>query len=122
MPRGGIVSEVSPLTTSAVSVRASTPLAAGGELRFSVAQPLRVEAGRAALAVPSGRTKAGGVIHSAVTADLAPSGRQIDVTAQWDQPLAIGELRVGAVVSHHPGHRASAAPEFLVLGGWRWQY
>ena len=122
VPRGGMVSEVSPLTTSAVSVRASTPLAAGGELRFSVAQPLRVEAGRAALAVPSGRTKAGGVIHSAVTADLAPSGRQIDVTAQWDQPLAIGELRVGAVVSHHPGHRASAAPEFLVLGGWRWEY
>ena len=122
VPRGGIVSEVSPLTTSAVSVRASTPLAAGGELRFSVSQPLRVEAGRAALAVPAARTKAGGVIHSAVTADLAPSGRQIDVAAQWDQPLAIGELRVGAVVSHHPGHRSSAAPEFLVLGGWRWQY
>ena len=119
---GGIVSAVSPLTTSAVSVALSRPFATGGTLRFSVSQPLRVEAGRAALAVPSGRTKAGDVIHIAVTADLTPSGRQIDVTAEWHQPLAIGELRVGAVVTHQPGHRAAAAPEFLILGGWRWRH
>ena len=119
---GGIVSAVSPLTTSAFSVAVSRPFATGGTLRFSATQPLRVEAGRAALAVPSGRTKAGGVVHTSVTADLAPSGRQIDVTAEWDQPLAIGELRVGAVVTHQPGHRATAAPKFLALGGWRWRY
>ena len=118
---GGVVSEISPLTTSALSVAVRRPFATGETLRFSVSQPLRVEAGRAALAVPSGRTKAGDVVYSAVTADLTPSGRQIDVTAEWHQPLAIGELRVGAAVTLQPGHRAAAAPEFLVLGGWRWR-
>ena len=120
--RHGIVTDVAPLTTSAASVAASTPVGAGGELHLSVSQPLRVEAGRATLAVPTGRTKAGEVVHSVVSADLVPSGRQVDVTAQWDQPLAVGELRVGTVVTLQPGHRAAAAPEFLVLGGWRWRY
>ena len=120
--RHGIVTDVAPLTTSAASVAASTPVGAGGELHLSVSQPLRVEAGRATLAVPTGRTKAGDVVHSVVSADLVPSGRQVDVTAQWDQPLAVGELRVGTVVTLQPGHRAAAAPEFLVLGGWRWRY
>ena len=120
---GGIVSAVSPLTTSAFSGRGEPAVR---QRRYA---PLLGDAtiagrrrGRAALAVPSGRTKAGGVVHSSVTADLAPSGRQIDVTAEWDQPLAIGELRVGAVVTHQPGHRATAAPKFLALGGWRWRY
>lgn len=121
-PRGGIVSAVSPLTTSALSLRASTPFAAGGELSFAVAQPLRVEAGRAELAVPAGRTKTGGVLRSAVEADLVPSGRQMELAAQWAGPLAVGELSVGAAVTLQPGHRAAAAPEFLVRGGWRWKH
>ena len=122
VPHGGIVSAISPLTTSAAAVSASRPFAGGGTLRVSIAQPLRVESGRGALAVPAGRTKAGEVVHRAFSADLTPSGRQIDVTAEWNQPLAIGELRVGTVVTHQPRHRASAAPEFLVRGGWRWRY
>ena len=119
---GGIVSEVAPLTTTAASIQASTPVAAGGELRFSLSQPLRVEAGRAALAVPAGRTRSGDVVYRRMSADLEPSGRQVDVAAQWDGPVAAGELRVGAVVTLQPGHRVAAAPEVLVLGGWRWRY
>ena len=86
------------------------------------AQPLRVERGRAALSVPAGRTKAGAVVRSPVAADLAPSGRQIDVAVQWQQPLSIGEVRLGAVVTHQPGHRAATAPELMFLSGWRWAY
>ena len=119
---GGIVSSVSPLTTSAGAVSVSRAVAGGGTLRFAVSQPLRVESGRAALAVPAGRTKEGDVVRHSLRADLTPSGRQVDVTAEWNQPLAIGELRVGAVVTNQPRHRAHAAPEFLVRGGWRWQY
>ncbi len=121
-PHGGIVSAVSPLTTSAAAVSVSRPVAGGGTLRVSVSQPLRVESGRAVLSVPAGRTKAGEVVQHVFSADLTPSGRQVDVTAEWHQPLAIGEFRVGAVVTHQPRHRAAAAPEFLVRGGWSWQY
>ena len=121
-PRGGIVTGISPLTTTAFTLHASTAFAGDGSLRLSVAQPLRVERGRAALSVPAGRTKAGAVVRSPVAADLAPSGRQIDVAVQWQQPLSIGEVRLGAVVTHQPGHRAATAPELMFLSGWRWAY
>ena len=121
-PRGGIVAGISPLTTTAFTLHASTAFADDGSFRLSVSQPLRVERGRAALSVPAGRTKAGAVVRSPVAADLTPSGRQIDVAAQWQQPLSIGEVRLGAVVTHQPGHRAAADPELMFLSGWRWAY
>ena len=117
--RGGLITDVSALTTSAFALHASKPLAGDGTLRFSVSQPLRVEHGRASLAVPTGRTKAGAVVRNAVRADLEPSGRQIDIAAHRHQPLAVGELRLGALVTLQPGHRASENPEFTVLSGWR---
>ena len=120
--RGGIVTGVSPLTTTAFTLHASTAFAGDGSLRLSVSQPLRVERGSAALSVPTGRTKDGAVVRSPAAADLGPSGRQIDVSAQWQQPLSVGEVSVGAVVTHQPGHRAAADPELMFLSGWRWAY
>ena len=117
--RGGLITDVSALTTSAFALHASKPVAGDGTLRFSVSQPLRVEHGRASLAVPTGRTKAGAVVRNAVWADLEPSGRQIDIAAHWRQPLAVGELRLDALVTLQPGYRASENPELTVLSGWR---
>ena len=121
-PRDGLITGISPLTTSALSLRASRPLADDGRLHLSVSQPLRVERGRASLDVPVGRTKAGEVVRSRVSAELAPSGRQIDVSAQWRRPLDIGELRLGAVVTRQPGHRAAEGLELTLLTGWRWTF
>ena len=121
-PSGGIVSGVSPLTTTAFTLHASTAFAGDGSILLSVSQPLRVERGSAALSVPAGRTKAGTVVRSPLAARLAPSGRQIDVSAQWQQPLSVGEVSVGAVVTHQPGHRSAADPELHFLSGWRWAY
>ncbi|MDE0030024.1 MAG: hypothetical protein OXU42_11560 [Deltaproteobacteria bacterium] len=87
-----------------------------------MSQPLRVERGRASLTVPVGRTKAGAVSYDALTAGLAPSGRQMDFAGEWFRPLPRGELRLGAVYSHRPGHRRAAAPELTFLGGWRWAF
>ena len=88
--RGGM------LATSAFALRAERPMAQGNTLSFSLAQPLRVEAGRARLTVPVGRTKDGQVLRRSFTADLEPSGRQIDATAQWRHSLGNGsELRLG---------------------------
>ena len=117
--RGGLVSRVSSLATSAFALHATRALAGSGALRVSVSQPLRVESGRASLRVPAGRTKAGAVLYDAVPAELAPSSRQMDIAGEWHRPLARGELRLGAVYSHRPGHSEAAAPETTFLAGWR---
>ena len=117
--RGGLVTGVSSLATSAFVFHATRPLAGAGTLRLSLSQPLRVESGRASLTLPSGRTKQGAVLYSPVRADLAPSGRQMDIAGQWRRPLAEGELRLGTVLSLRPGHRKAADPEITVLAGWR---
>ena len=120
--RDGLFTDVSPLTTSAFALHASRPLAGDGTLHLSIVQPLRVEHGRATLAVPVGRTKDGEVVRSRVSATLAPSGRQIDVSAQWHRPIPVGALRLGAVVTHQPGHRATEGLELTLLSGWRWTF
>ena len=118
--RGGVIDGMTALTTSAFTFSASRSFADAGLLRFSVSQPLRVEHGRASLTVPVGRTKTGEVVHLPVSAQLAPSGRQLDVAAHWQQRLVIGELRLGVVATHQPGHRVTASPALTVLSGWRW--
>lgn len=118
---GGIVREVSTLATSAFSLSAERAFEDGGRLRFSLSQPLRVEDGRMRLAVPTGRTKRGEVVRGVVDAPLIPSGRQIDLGADWRRPVgaADGELRLGATVSFQPGHAAGRAPDLTLLAGYR---
>ncbi len=118
--RRGFVTDVSALTTSAFALNATRGFGPGGTLQVSVSQPLRVEDGHASLTVPVGRTKAGDVVRGSMAADLTPTGRQIDIAAQWFRPLALGgELRLGAVWTREPGHRAAAPADLTVLGGWR---
>ena len=118
---GGIVREVSTLATSAFSLSAERGFEDGGRLRFSLSQPLRVENGRMRLAVPTGRTKRGEVVRGIVDAPLIPTGRQIDLGADWRRPVgaADGELRLGATVSFQPGHAAGRAPDLTLLAGYR---
>ncbi len=120
--RGGLVTRVSSLATSALALHAARALAGSGTLRLSVSQPLRVERGRASLSLPVGRTRQGAVLHNAVRADLPPSGRQLDFAGQWRGPLAGGEIRLGAVLSLRPDHRRAADPEWMFLGGWRREF
>ena len=119
---GGMIREISALTTSTFAVHATRGFERAGSLSFSLSQPLRVESGWAALAVPSARTKAREVVHSALRADLAPGERQLDFAAQWDRALPVGELRLGAVWSHWPGHRDVLGPQVVALAGWRWRF
>ena len=70
--RGGIITRMSSLTTSAFALNATRRLANGGLLRIALSQPLRVEEGRAALNVPIGRTKDGDVLRQSVSASVAP--------------------------------------------------
>ena len=119
-PRNGVLTGLSRLTTSAFALRATRPLTKGNGLRLSISQPLRVEAGRAELSIPVGRTKSADIVHQAVVADLPPTGRQIDVSAHWHRQIATGgELRLGVEWTRNPGHRAAADPGMALLAGWR---
>ena len=117
--RGGVFQEISPLATSAFALHATRQNDDGSAFRVSLSQPLRVEGGQASIALPSGRTTAGEVIRNTLTADVEPGGRQVDLALQWQQPLEIGELRLGATLSHEPGHRKNADAELILLSGWR---
>ncbi|MXX87457.1 MAG: S8 family serine peptidase [Acidobacteria bacterium] len=120
--RGGMIREISALMTSTFAVHATRGFERAGSVSFSLSQPLRVENGWAALTVPSARTKAREVVHSALRADLAPGERQLDLAAQWNRALPLGELRLGAVWSHWPGHRDVLGPQVALLSGWRWTF
>ena len=116
---GGLIEEVPRLVTSTFRLRAERPAANGAAWRLSLAQPLRVERGEARLSVPVGRTPAGDVLRRRLAADLEPSGRQLDLSARWRQPLAGGELRLGSVWTRHPEHRAAASSRWTLLAGWQ---
>ncbi len=115
----GLIAGVSPLATSAFGVSAERVFEAGERrLRFSVSQPLRVEGGHARLDLPTGRTRDGGVTREVVEVPLSPSGRQVDVSADWRQQLSGGtELRLRSTASFHPGHSAGEEPELSLLAG-----
>lgn len=60
------------------------------------------------------------MLRRSLSANLALSGRQIDLAARWRKRLdADSELRLGATLTLDPGHDASAASELTLLAGWR---
>ena len=120
--QGGMIQEISALATSTFAVHASRAFESAGSLSFSLSQPLRVENGWASLTVPAARTKRGEVLHRSLRADLAPGERQLDLAAQWNRPLPIGEFRLGTVWSHRPGHRDVLGPQLALLAGWVWTF
>ena len=120
--QGGMIQEISALATSTFAVHGSRAFQGRGALHFSLSQPLRVENGWAMLTVPAARTKRGEVLHQSLRADLAPGERQLDLAAQWNRPLPLGEFRLGAIWSHWPGHRDALGPQLALLSGWRWAF
>ena len=120
--QGGMIQEISALATSTFAVHGSRAFQGRGALHFSLSQPLRVENGWASLTVPNARTKRGEVLHRSLRADLAPGERQLDLAAQWNRPLPLGEFRLGALWSHWPGHRDVLGPQLALLSGWRWAF
>ena len=116
---GGMITGFSDVATSALALSARRPLGARDALAFSVSQPSRVESGSARLSLPVGRTWSGTILRRPVSADMAPSGRQIDASARWRRDdVWKGALSVEAIWSRHPGH-ARKGSELGLLAGWR---
>ena len=114
-----LIDAVSSLSTSAFRLQATRPFANGSTLSFSLSQPLRVESGSVDLSLPTGRTQDGVVLSQALSAPLAPSGRQLDLTAKLEFPWLGGDVSMGATRSHQPRHQLKAAPEWTVFTGYR---
>ncbi len=116
----GMLSDMDSALATRLMLNASRNTGDSSWIRFSLEQPLRVERAPATLWAPVGRTKAGDVLREQWHTDLAPSGRQIDLSAWWNGPAAAGgQLRLGAVASRHPGHNAKAASSMSLLAGYR---
>lgn len=116
---GGLIADLTPLATSALSLRAEGRLTERDGVTISLSQPPRIEEGAATFDLPVGRTLEGAVLRERFTADLAPSARQIDLAARWRRAgLFGGALQVEAAASHNPGH-AAARPAYSLLAGWR---
>ena len=116
---GGIISELSGLTTSTFSLHATRQLTGTDRLTLSLAQPPRLEQGLASLNLPIGRSKGGRVLYRSVLADLTPSGRQLDLAASWQrEQLLGGTFRAEAALSSDPGH-LETEPIFSLAAGWQ---
>ena len=104
--RQGIVRGVSGLWSSAfaVGVVGQDVARSGDRLAFRLAQPLRVEAGRAQLRWVSGRSPDGRVELERADPSLEPSGRQLDLEVAYSRPWAGGRAHVAAIASHDAGH------------------
>ena len=117
------IDDLSPLTTSAFRLQASKPFLGGGAFHLSLAQPLRVDSGAADLSLPTGRTPEGTVVGQERSASLVPSGRQLDLTAMVELPLAEETtLSLGATRSQQPQHQQAAEAEWTFFTGWRSQW
>ncbi len=110
---------VSSLSTSSFRLQATHPFAEGSTLSFSLSQPLRVESGSVVLSLPTGRTQDGVVLSKALSAPLAPSGRQLDLTTKLQFPWLGGDVSLGATRSGQPQHQQTAVPEWTLFTGYR---
>ncbi len=117
---GGILSEAGRNAFStAFWADAVRPLA-GGTLRLSLEQPLRIERGRLRLSLPVDRTPEGAVVLRTMAVGLEPSGREIDIGVDWTRAVAPGAaLKIGTLLIREPGHVADRNPEAVIFTGLR---
>jgi hypothetical protein len=95
----------------------------GDRLTVAMSQPLRVEAGSAAVDRPLGRTFEGRIVRQRAQVDLAPAGRELDLELGYRLALgSAGELGVNWLTRLQPGHDAAAAPQHAITVkiGRRW--
>ncbi|WP_462137692.1 S8 family peptidase [Candidatus Mycalebacterium sp.] len=115
---GGVIGDTSAIFTSAFSASVVKDFPGGLRFRLSMLSPLRVESGSMSLSVPGGRTLRGGITRDLLVANLSPSGRQMDFSAQVVIPVPVGNMSVGAVATRHPEHDKTREPSFSLLAGY----
>ncbi|HEX6143274.1 MAG TPA: hypothetical protein VFZ01_11175, partial [Geminicoccaceae bacterium] len=114
---GGLIRDFSVLTSvgAALGVAQDAVFRPGDRLMVGIAQPLRVEAGRAVFDRPVGRDAAGEVQRARTALELEPEGREVDLEVGYRLRLpVVGDTALNWLVRLEPGHDPDAAPEHLV--------
>lgn len=114
----GLVSDVSQLTTSSFSASLIRKLSDDSEIKISVSSPIRIESGQMDLIIPAGRTPKGAILKNRISANLEPSGRQIDFGTQITTRIPVGKLSIRGVASREPGHDKNAGSLVSLLVGY----
>ena len=114
----GLVGSISNIRFSGfeIGARMGSLLAASDTLSFSLAQPLRIEEGTMGLQLPTGRTSGGTIEQREVAADLAPDGRELDLSLDYRIPIGTGQFQLGAQYRLDPGHVQRASTMGIAMG------
>ena len=122
---GSLFVDMSSLISSTMSFGVMRPdiFSRGDRFSLFITQPLRVESGAASLRFAVARTRYGDVILSETQADLAPSGREIEIEASYFYPLsAASKLTLAAGVIRDRGHEAGAPFEARMMARWQLKF
>ncbi|MHA6298365.1 S8 family peptidase [Devosia sp. CAU 1758] len=115
----GIISDLSGLTFSGMEFGASfaDALAAGDRLTLSMSQPLRIETGTLETTRPVARLADGSIVNQTSSADLASSGRQLDLGMSYQASLPNqASVSFGLKQSINFGHVAGQTGTGAMLG------
>lgn len=115
----GLVSNLSGLTFSGMELGASfaDALAAGDRLTLSVSQPLKIETGTVEMTRPVARMADGSIVNQSSSADLASSGREIDLGLSYQARLPNqASFSLGLKHAISAGHIAGQSGSGLMLG------
>jgi hypothetical protein len=85
-------------------------------------QPLRVMQGEARLGITTGRQQDGSLIIETVTADLEPTGRELDLEVFYGRRIGSGRVNASLMLRHEPDHVAGADPEAVALVDFRQRF
>ena len=102
---------VAGLWTSSWTLSAQHPFA-GGAIRLSAAQPRRSEGGSLTFNAPIEVTRSGRIVFESRTAELIPSGREVDFETAWSTFLGpMTTFEAAAALTLQPNHVADAESE-----------
>ncbi len=119
----GVITGASDVWTSGFVVQGSRQLDRNNRITFGIAQPMRAEKGSLAISMPVGRTPAGKVLRTPLDMALSPTGRQLDVSINWQHETSPTEgFMLEGVYRRHPGHNVHSSSEFEWTAGWRQQF
>ncbi len=124
-----VLGDVSQLRSNAFAadVRLDNVIARDSRFTLGVAQPLRVGGGTASVTLPSQVLIAGpgrySYLYSANSYALAPSGREIDLTAEYSQKMTERlRFNISAMAMTQPGHDAAAGVGYAGLAGLKFNF
>ncbi len=120
---GGVISGMGNALTTGFAVHGTKLIDRNKRLTLDIAQSMRMEKSILNLTVPNGRTKDGKVVRSDISANIEPTGRQVDLSLNWEhETSAVSGFMLEGVYRRNAGHSASSAPEFLFTAGWQQQF